>query len=348
MSSRHGHVSRPGVAIVSAGLVAAFLGACGSGGTSTSLSAATRLLADHHTWIAYQSKRSGLEGIWLIHPDGTGDHNVAADVPGQEKYGNWSPDGTHLVFTIRGGPTEPLYVYDLASNTSEQLFPCVAPCVGDDEPVYSPDGAEVAFSRSLGPFVHDDATGNDVPTDCGLWIGDVATRAVRQITSNTDPPCDREYVPGWSPDGKHLTYWRDPHAHGAPTGTAVYTIAPDGTNATRLTAPSMNAGDPSWSPDGQWIVFSTYPLNEYNFVPAISNLYRIHPDGTGLEQLTHYGTSATRATIPRYTPDGNWIMFTAVLPGSRELWAIPANGGDPIVIVAGGIHVHGVWQPHAG
>lgn len=92
-------------------------------------------------------------------------HNVAADVPGQEKYGNWSPDGTHLVFTTRGGPTEPLYVYDLASNTSEQLFPCVAPCLGDDEPVYSPDGTEVAFSRSLGPFVHDDASGNDVPTD---------------------------------------------------------------------------------------------------------------------------------------------------------------------------------------
>jgi WD40-like Beta Propeller Repeat len=115
-----------------------------------------------------------------------------------------------------------------------------------------------------------------------------------------------------SPDGKHITYWRDPYANGAPTGTAVYTIDRDGTNETQLTDPTTNAGDPACSPNGQWIVFSTYPLNEYNFVPAISNLYRIHPDGTGLEQLTHYDTSATRATIPRYTPDGKWIMFTAV------------------------------------
>jgi Tol biopolymer transport system component len=382
VSTRNRRIRRPIVAIVSAG-VAALFGACGTnagpqssaaGGTtalgptmaapittaptsaaattadatSTSLSPATSLLADHHTWIAYQSNRTGREGIWLIHPDGSENHSVAADVPGEEKYGNWSPDGAHLVFTTRGGETEPLYVYDLGSNTSEQLFQCNAPCLGDDEPVYSPDGAEVAFIRALGPFVHDDATGNDVPTDCGLWIGDVATRAVHQITSNTDPPCDREYFPGWSPDGKHITYWRDPYANGAPTGTAVYTIDRDGTNETHLTDPTTNAGDPAWSPNGRWIVFSTYPLNEYNLVPAISNLYRTHPDGTGLEQLTHYDTSATRATIPRYTPDGKWIMFTAVLPNSRELWAIPADGGDPIVIIAGGIQVHGMWQPNAG
>ena len=107
--------------------------------TSTSLSPGTALLADDHTWIAYQSNQTGAEGIWLIHPNGTGNHNVAADVPGEEKYGNWSPDGTHLVFTTRGGDTEPLYVYDLASNTSEQLFQCNTPCLGDDEPVYSPD-----------------------------------------------------------------------------------------------------------------------------------------------------------------------------------------------------------------
>ena len=46
------------------------------------------------------------------------------------------------------------------------------------------------------------------------------------------------------------------------------------------------AGDPDWSPDGEWIVYSTYPLGEFNFVPAISNLYRLRPDGTGTEQLT--------------------------------------------------------------
>ncbi|MEP7293876.1 MAG: hypothetical protein ABI835_18960, partial [Chloroflexota bacterium] len=70
-----------------------------------------------------------------------------------------------------------------------------------------------------------------------------------------------------------------------------------------------------------------------------------HPDGSGLEQLTHYETPDLRATQPRYTPDGAWITFTAVTPSSRSLWAIPAEGGDPVVIASGGIYTHGTWQP---
>jgi TolB protein len=307
--------------------------------------------AGEKAWIAYQTNRTG-EGIWLIHPDGTEDHQVATDVPtAEQKYGNWSPDGTKLVFTTRGGETEPLYEYDLATNRSRQLFECKDPCVGDDEPVYSPDGTKVAFIRALAPFVHSDAFGGEVPSDCGLWIGDVASREVTRITSN--PECDREYFPQWSPDGLQLTYWRDPYENGKPTGTAVFVINADGSNERRLTDPQIFAGDPHWSPDGEWIVFSTYPLNEFNFVPAISDLYRIHPDGTGMKQLTHYNSEELRATIPRYTPDGKWIIFTAVQGSSntqerrtdRSLWIIPAEGGEPIKITSGGIYVHGVWQP---
>ncbi|HZG69699.1 MAG TPA: hypothetical protein VEZ12_23400, partial [Herpetosiphonaceae bacterium] len=167
---------------------------------------------------------------------------------------------------------------------------------------------------------------------------------VTQITSNTKPRCDREYFPRWSPDGSQLTYWRDPYEHGQSTGTAVFVINADGSDERRLTDPAMFAGDPDWSPDGAWIVFSTYPpIQKPGLNPE--NLYRIHPDGSGLEQLTHYETTSPRATIPRYTPDGKWILFTAVTPQSRSLWIMPAEGGEPIVIAQGGIYVHGVWQP---
>ena len=150
-----------------------------------------------------------------------------------------------------------------------------------------------------------------MPSDCGLWIGELNSGEVTQITSNTDPPCDREYIPHWSPDGAQLTYWRDPYENGQPTGTAVYVINADGTNEQRLTDPAMFAGSPDWSPDGEWIVFDTYPLHEFQCC-QVSNLYRMHPDGSGMEQLTHYETEDLRATQPRYTPDGAWIVFTAV------------------------------------
>ena len=301
--------------------------------------------AGEGAWIAYQTDRGGSEGVWLIHPDGTEDHQIATDVPGAQLLPDWSPDGTRLVFTTRGGETEPIYEYDLATETFRQLFACEDPCVGDDEPVYSPDGTKVAFIRALAPFVNSPSVGDSVPSDCGLWIGEVATGEVTQITSNTDPPCDREYTPHWSPDGSQLTYWRDPYQNGQPTGTAVFVINADGSDERRLTDPEMFAGEPDWSPDGVWIVFDTYPLAEFNFVPKVSNLYRMHPDGTGMEQLTHYETSGLRATQPRYTPDGKWIIFTAVTPSSRSLWAIPAQGGEQLVLAPGGIYTHGTWQP---
>jgi Tol biopolymer transport system component len=297
--------------------------------------------AGETAWIAYYSG----EGIGLIHPDGTGDHQVAADaVPGKELLADWSPDGTRLVFTTRGGETEPLYEYDLATQTSRQLFACEDPCLGDDEPVYAPDGERVSFIRALAPFVMSEAVGSEVPSDCGLWIGELASGEVTQITSNTDPPCDREYDAHWSPDGTQLTYWRDPYADGQPTGTAVFTINADGTGEQQLTDPAMFAGSPDWSPDGEWLVFSTYPLLEFQCC-QVSNLYRMHPDGSAMEQLTHYETEHLRATQPRYTPDGQWIVFTAVTPTSRNLWAIPSAGGEPIILTTRGVYTHGAWQP---
>jgi Tol biopolymer transport system component len=301
---------------------------------------ATSPFAGETAWIAYQTDRTGHGGVWLIHPDGTGDHQVAADVLEEQHLPDWSPDGKRIVFATRvslaalmDGETEPLYEYDLATQTSRELFACEDPCMGDDDPTYSPDGTKVAFLRYLGPFI------NDAPSDCGLAIGDVATGEVTQITSNTEPPCDREYLPRWSPDGSQLTYWR-----GLPTGTAVFVINADGTNEQRLTDPEMVAGDPDWSPDGNWIVFSTYPLAAFQCC-EVSNLYRMHPDGSGIEQLTHYDTEDLRATQPRYTPDGQYIVFTAVTPRTRSLWAIPAEGGEPVVLAPGGIYTHGTWQP---
>ncbi len=287
------------------------------------------------SWLAYQTNRTGGESVWLVHPDGKDDHPLDPDVPDDFLLPDWSPDGSKLVFTTRGGETEPLFEFDLTTEKTTQLFECNDPCLGDDEPAYSPDGTTVSFSRALGPFV------DDVPSDCGIWLGDRKTGTVRQLTSNTKPACDREYLVRWSPDGKQLTYHRELIAAGEVT-TAVFTLNADGTGEKRLTEPDLVAGAPAYSPDGEWIVFSTYPLNVFD--SGDSQLYRIHPDGSGMEQLTEF--TDHRATQPRYSPDGEWIVFTAVTSSSRSLWAIPSDGGTPVVIADDeAIYTHGTWQP---
>lgn len=286
------------------------------------------------TWIAYQTDRSGEEGVWLVHPDGTDDHQVMTGLP-NALLPDWSPDGTRLAVTTRGGDTEPLMEYDLESDSATELFDCASPCLGDDEPAYSPDGTEIAFSRYLGPIV------DDVPSDCSLWVGDLAAGTSRRVSDN-GTGCDREYNPRWSPDGERLVYWRQPSADGRTDATAVFTVSADGTSEQRLTDPAMEAGEPDWSPDGDWIVVATRPLAQFD--DGVSDLFRIHPDGTGLEQLTDGGVDV-RSTQPRYSPDGEWIVFTRVTTSGRTLSALPASGGEPVAITSSGIFTHGTWQP---
>ena len=114
---------------------------------------------------------------------------------------------------------------------------------------------------------------------------------------------------------------------------------------TQLTDWELNAGYPDWSPDGNWIVFSTHPFWSFNHDDVISNLYRMSPDGSGIEQLTFYDTPNLRANQARYTPDGEWIVFTMDTGRAREIWVMSAGGGEPMALIKGGIHTHPSWQP---
>jgi Tol biopolymer transport system component len=294
-------------------------------------------------WIAYQTSYHaatgfGPEGVWLIHPDGTGDHQVGVGANDEQLLPDWSPDGRKLVFTTRGGEHEPVFEYSLASGRSRQLFRCEGSCLGDDEPAYSPDGRTVAFVRAFGPFTEAG------PADCSLWLGDVATGTVRRLTDNSS--CDREIMPRWSPDGSRLTYYReqfDPTTFEV-TATAVFVLRIATGQETRITAWADAFGEPDWSPDGRSIVMASHPLHSFNFGSYDSDLFLVRPNGGGLRPLTSYDGDL-RATQPRYTPDGRSIVFTAVTPTARELWIIPAAGGTTQHVTQGGIATHGTMQP---
>ena len=288
------------------------------------------------SWIAYQGGDSQGNSIRLrlVHPDGTGDRLIDTGQPGDNTQPDWSPDGTRVAVTVQ----DALYEYDVTTGTTRQLLACRRPCLGNANLAYAPDGEHIAFIRYLGPLV------NGVPSDCGIWIGDLKSGQVRQLTSHTNPPCDPfENSLDWSPNGKRLVYFRAVQLASANVKSAIYSIAVDGTDERRLTPPGLVGGEPAYSPDGRWIVFNTNPPD---FGEGDSQLYRMRPDGSGIEQLTHY--EDVRAFTPTYSPDGNSIIFSVfglMLPGgAHALWVIPANGGDPVVIpdVPG---TQGNWQP---
>ncbi len=108
----------------------------------------------------------------------------------------------------------------------------------------------------------------------------------------------------------------------------------------------MNAGDPDWSPTGSLIVFGTRPL--LDFGDGESELYTMRPDGSEITQLTNNGARGPRATQPRWTPDGEDILYTRVpqqgLP--RHIWLLSADGkADRPVLQRREIYTHPVLQP---
>ena len=97
--------------------------------------------------------------------------------------------------------------------------------------------------------------------------------------------------PAWSPDGKQIVFTR----------FRVWIMDTDDTNHHQLTSGCGNKTDASYSPDGQWIVFSAdNPEIKYSelFIQSIFDSQAI--------QLTNYGNYVG---APSWSPDGNLLIF---------------------------------------
>jgi len=119
------------------------------------------------------------------------------------------------------------------------------------------------------------------------------------------------------------------------SGTAIQTYAQEQLRLTQLTDNPAQDGFPSWSPDGQTIVFSRYDRDE---APEKTGLWLLKPDSGESYQLTTF-----IAEHPDWSSDGNYIAFDGDYGDSIKL--IAATGGTPIRIVPESIPVSRGGQP---
>ncbi len=78
--------------------------------------------------------------------------------------------------------------------------------------------------------------------------------------------------------------------------------------------PARFISDPALSPDGRLIVFSYE--NDLWKVPVVG--------GTAYRLTAMDGSE----TVPRFSPDGKWISFSAMADGNTNVYVMPANGGE--------------------
>lgn len=97
-------------------------------------------------WIAYQSDESGIFKITLIHPDGSGKHELLSGLPLEEKNPSFSPDGTRVLFYARDNfGTWDLFVADLNGTNLVRLTN--TPAINEQHGCWSPDGQRILFTK---------------------------------------------------------------------------------------------------------------------------------------------------------------------------------------------------------
>ncbi len=182
-----------------------------------------------------------------------------------EKFGDLnapeiSPDGKLIIFR-RFNPNLKMEVMYTMDRDGENIARFSR--IGGWQPTWSPDGQSVLF-----------ASNEDGPIQ--LYSSFLNDKNLHRVSSL---PAIRGWS-DWSPDGKTiLTDSGDPWHH------EVYIMSVDGSGARVLPPADGNAQEPSFSPDGKWIVFTAY--YDHSGEENGCEIYILRVDGTDLRRLTN-------------------------------------------------------------
>ncbi len=99
----------------------------------------------------------------------------------------------------------------------------------------------------------------------------------------------------------------------------IYTMDADGSNPTKLT----KGRDPSWSPDGERIIFS-FGLDRFH--GDVEDICVIDIDGNNRVNLTHGRHKGN--FFPAWSPDGLKIAFESNRDGLKDVYLMDVDGGN--------------------
>jgi TolB protein len=171
-------------------------------------------------------------------------------------------------------------------------------------PAFSPDGSAIIYTLFHQGYNAGPAGVYSCPSSGGTCIS--------LIDENGH---DSVNLPGmsWNPGTNLITFASD---RAGPDD--IWTMAGDGSNLTQVTdhtSPGYYI-EPSFSPDGQWIVFEADTDAPDDLQQG--SIFKISSDGTGgVVKLTDGPAGGTDDRQPNWSPTGSSILFQRRIPGTH-------------------------------
>ncbi|MDZ4864161.1 MAG: hypothetical protein SGJ01_12025 [Gemmatimonadota bacterium] len=280
-----------------------------SGNLSTSACITVEAVADPD-WIVFLSDRNGFppcggcsitRDIYVMRPDGSQVQRVTTLQMPDFTTAALSPDGSRIVFARGPDGASDLWMVNRDGTNMHQVTS------GGDAgyPVWAPDGQRLAFRRNL----------------VGIFTANADGSGLTQVTSEWD------FGAAWSPDGTKIAFARNVQ-HWSTCYIDIFVVNADGSNVARLTYEGAGgwcgaALWPAWSPNGQFIAYST---SNHGSTPDPLSIWVMAPDGSNQTRLT----TTTNSDYPSWSPDGSAIVFSSDRSGNQDVWWMKADGSNPV------------------